>query len=308
MNTTSSRFQGIIPPIITPMKARDVLDIDGLERLIEKMIQAGVHGIFVLGTTGEAPSLSYALRRQMIEHSCRIIRGRVPVLVGITDTAFEESIHLAEHSAKHGVDALVVSSPYYAPLSQPELGEYLEHLITDLPLPLFLYNMPSHTKMMFEISTIRRVIHHEKIIGLKDSSANMCYYHQVLREARIHRPDWSVLVGPEELLAESLFVGGHGGVCGGANLFPNLFVKVYEAHKAGNYEEMQRLHHRIIEISSTLYKVGRYGSAFLKAIKGSLNLQGICEDYIAEPFHRFENNERELISEILKSHSDLLND
>lgn len=299
-------YRGIIPPIITPLKARDTLDVAGLERIIEKMICSGVHGIFVLGTTGEAPSLSYNLRRQMIAESARLIGDRVPMLVGITDTAFEESIHLANYSAETGAQALVISSPYYAPLGQAELGEYLEDLVEELPLPLFLYNMPSHTKMVFEIETIRRVIHHKKIIGLKDSSGNMCYFHQVLREAKLHRPDWSVLVGPEELLAESLFLGGHGGVCGGANLFPKLYVRLYEAHCAGDYALMQELHSRIIEISSTLYKVGRYGSAFLKAIKGALNLQGICGDYIAEPFHSFATTEREQIRKILEQHRDLL--
>jgi 4-hydroxy-tetrahydrodipicolinate synthase len=91
MNPTIPTFRGIIPPIVTPLRARDELDVAGLEKLIEYILAGGVHGLFVLGTTGEAPSLSYRLRRETIERTCRQVAGRVPVLVGITDTAFVEA-------------------------------------------------------------------------------------------------------------------------------------------------------------------------------------------------------------------------
>src|SRR5438105_15410474 len=92
---TAPKFHGIIPPIVTPLRARDELDEAGLEGLIEHILAGGVHGIFVLGTTGEAPSLSYRLRRAVIERTCRQVAGRVPVLVGITDTATAEAMPLA---------------------------------------------------------------------------------------------------------------------------------------------------------------------------------------------------------------------
>src|SRR3954463_12682381 len=91
--------RGIVPPIITPLKDRDTLDVAGLENLVSHMLVGGVHGIFALGTTGEAPSLSYRLRREMVERTCKLAAGRVPVLVGITDTSFVESVQLARHAA-----------------------------------------------------------------------------------------------------------------------------------------------------------------------------------------------------------------
>ncbi len=287
----SLQLRGIIPPIVTPLHARDELDVAGLEKLIEHILAGGVHGLFVLGTTGEAPSLSYRLRREMIERTCRQVAGRVPVLVGITDTAIVEAVHLAQFAAEAGAQALVLAPPYYFPNSQPELLEYVQHLAPELPLPLFLYNMPTHTKTIFEVETVRRALQIANIAGIKDSSANMIYFHQLIGLLR-ERPEWSLLIGPEELLAESVLLGGHGGVSGGANLCPRLYVEIYEAAKARDFDRAAALHSQVMRISSTLYRVGRYGSAFIKGVKCALHELGICDDFMAEPFHRFREEER----------------
>ncbi len=204
-----SPLRGIIPPLVTPLSARDTLDVAGLERLIERLFAGGVHGLFILGTTGEAPSLSYRLRRELIERTCELVGGRLPVLVGITDTAFVEALNLSQFAADAGAHALVLSAPYYFPNSQPELLEYLEHLAPELPLPSFLYNTPTHTKTIFEVETVRRAMQISNIAGLKDSSANMIYFHQLIGLLP-ERPEWSLLMGPEELLAEAVLLGGHG--------------------------------------------------------------------------------------------------
>ena len=206
-------FRGIIPPIVTPLRSRDELDAAGLERLIEHILAGGVHGLFVLGTTGEAPSLSYRLRRELIERTCRQVAGRVPVLVGITDTAIGEAVHLADFAANAGAQALVLAPPYYFPNSQPELLAYVQHLAPELPLPLFLYNMPTHTKTIFEVETVRRAMEIPNIVGLKDSSASMVSLQLSASASGLlpSRPEWSLLVGPEELLGESVLLGGHGG-------------------------------------------------------------------------------------------------
>jgi 4-hydroxy-tetrahydrodipicolinate synthase len=292
-------YRGIIPPIITPLIDRDTLDVAGLERLVEHMLAGGVHGIFALGTTGEAPSLSYRLRREMVERTCKLVNGRVPVLVGITDTSFVESVNLATHAAEQGAKAVVLSAPYYFPVGQPELIEYVEDLVPELPLPLFLYNMPTHTKVTFELDTVKRAMHLEKVIGLKDSSGNMVYFHQLLRELP-QRPDWSLLIGPEELLGESVLLGGDGGVSGGANLCPRLYVSLYEAALQNDVERVRQLHAQVMRISATIYKVGRHGSAFIKSVKCALSVLGICDDFLAEPFHRFREQERERVGTYLR--------
>ncbi|MDB4662760.1 dihydrodipicolinate synthase family protein, partial [Verrucomicrobiales bacterium] len=95
-------YTGIVPPMITPLTERDTLDVAGLERLVERLVDGGVSGIFILGTTGEAPSLSYRLRRELIQRTCDLVKGRVPVLVGITDTSLVESAALAESHKNWG--------------------------------------------------------------------------------------------------------------------------------------------------------------------------------------------------------------
>ncbi len=295
---TLPKYHGIIPPMITPLSGRDTLDVAGLERLIEHILTGGAHGLFLLGTTGEGPSHSYRLRKELVERSCRLVKGRVPVLVGISDTAFVESVNVARWAADAGADALVVAPPYYLPGGQPELQEYLSHLVPELPLPLFLYNMPSLTKVSFEPETVRRAMDEPRIIGIKDSSGNMTYFHR-LAALLSHRPDWALLMGPEELLPDAILAGGHGGVHGGANLFPALYVQLFEASRAGDLTRVRLLHAQVMTICEQLYHVGRHPSAFIKSLKCALSLLGVCDDFMAEPFARFHEPERRRVHEIL---------
>lgn len=291
-------IRGIIPPLVTPLSGRDTLDVAGLERLVEHLITGGVHGLFILGTTGEAPSLSYRLRRELIERTCRLVKGRVPVLVGITDTAFVESVNLAQYSAEKGASAVVTAPPYYFPAAPPELQQYIEDLVAEMPLPMFLYNMPGLTKVSFDIELVRRALDMPGICGVKDSSCDMIYFHRLIEVAR-QRPEWSVLVGPEELTAEAVLLGGHGGINGGANLHPRLYVKMYEAAAAQDLPLTRQLHTDVMKLAGSIYTVGRHKSAIIKGIKCGLSLLGICDDQMAEPFQRFNPPEREMIRERL---------
>ncbi len=293
----SLSFRGIIPPMITPLKGRDELDREGLERLVEHLLAGGVSGLFILGTTGEAPSLSYRLRRELIETVCRQVNGRVPVLTGITDTAFVESIALAQCAAEAGSEAVVLTTPYYFPAGQTELSDYVRNIVAELPLPLMLYNMPALTKVWFEIDTLKELADLEGIVGLKDSSGDLDYFGQAVGLKKI-RPDWSVLLGPEALLPEAMKLGGDGGVTGGGNAYPRLFADCYDACVAKDEAQIQKTQQRIQEFQK-LYEIGKYASRHIKATKCCLSLMGICDDFMAEPFHCFKAPERERVREIL---------
>ncbi len=293
-------LRGIIPPMVTPLLDRDTLDVPGLERLIEHILRGGVQGLFILGTTGEAPSLSHRLRRELVERTCRQVNGRIPVLVGITDTAFVESVQMACIAAEAGASAVVLAPPYYFPAGQAELVEYLEHLTPELPLPLFLYNMPSHTKLSFDLETVRQAAELPGIVGLKDSSASMIYFQRLLALFQ-DRPDFTLLVGPEELLSESVLLGGHGGINGGANFHPRLYVQLYEAARSRDLDRVAELHRQVMRISTGIYSVGRFGSSYLKGVKCALSLLGICSDFMAEPFHRFNPPERARVEQELRA-------
>lgn len=289
------RARGIVPPLVTPLRDTLALDDAGLERLIEHLIAGGVHGLFILGTTGEAPSLDIEMKRRIVELTCKRSKNRVPVFVGISDTAFIESLRLAEHAADCGASALVLAPPYYFPAGQPELLEYLEHLAPRLPLPLLLYNMPTMTKIVFEPDTVRQAFTIPGIIGMKDSSGSMAYLHRV-RDLLPTDCDVSLLVGSEELLGESVLFGFDGGVCGGANVFPRLYVALYEAAARGDLKTTLELHAKVIRQGRLLYGVGRFGSSAIKGIKCALSCLGICDDFMAEPFNRFHPAERAQIS------------
>ena len=298
ITTTFPPLSGIIPPMVTPLLDRDTLDVAGLEKLIEHILTGGVHGLFVLGTTGEAPSIGYRVRKELIAKTCKQVNRRIPVLVGITDTAFVESLDIARHSADCGAHAVVLAPPYYFPAGQPELLEYVEHLTAELPLPLMLYNMPMMTKVSFEPATVHRLTNNKKIIGVKDSSGDLAYFDQIMTTLK-QRPDWKIFMGPEALIPECIARGGHGGVSGGANLHPKLYVDLYNACVNRNQPEIARLIAQVRQLGE-MYAIGKHASAIIKAIKCALSLTGICSDVMAEPFSRFAGPEREKVRAMLE--------
>lgn len=280
-------LRGIVPPLVTPLLDNNTLDKQGLENLIEHVVAGGVHGVFILGTTGEAQSLGFGLRTEVIRHTARILKNRIPLLVGVSDTSIADSVSLAKIAAENGADAVVSAPPYYYATAQSELAEFYEQLVPQLPLPVFLYNMPTHTKVSFAPATISRIAENEQVIGFKDSSASGGYFQSVMYEMR-NRKDFSLFVGPEEMMAESVLLGAHGGVNGGANMFPKLYVDLYNAAAEKNVDKVRELQTKVMQISSSIYTVGSYGSSYLKGVKSALSVLGICNDFLAAPFNKFD--------------------
>ena len=296
MKTT---LRGIVPPIVTPLLDDNTLDIAGLERLIEHVVAGGVHGIFILGTTGESQSLGFSLRCEMIKESARILKNRIPLLVGISDTSIADSVALAKVAAENGADAVVSAPPYYYAAAQPELIDFYNVLLEQLPLPLFLYNMPMHTKTSFAPATIRKIAENPKVIGFKDSSASGGYFQSVMHEFR-DRPDFALFVGPEEMMGESVMMGAHGGVNGGANMFPKLYVELYKAAADKNVDKVRELHAKVMQVSASIYNVGTFGSSYLKGVKAGLNVLGICSDVLATPFTKFDEADKAKIRKAIE--------
>jgi 4-hydroxy-tetrahydrodipicolinate synthase len=292
-------IQGIIPPMITPLEDMNSLDVPGLEKLVEHILSGGVHGLFILGTTGEAQSLSYELRHELIERVCRQVGKRVPVLVGISDTSLVESMHLAEKAFAEGATAVVSAPPYYYAPAQQELIDFYQSLADVLPLPLFLYNMPSHVKVKIEPATLKAIAQHPNVIGLKDSSSDMVYFHSLIQIMK-DKEGFSLLVGPEELTAEAVLLGADGGVNGGANMFPSLYVNMYKAAKSRDLDTVLALQQQIMYISNSIYKIGKYGSSYLKGVKCTCSLLGLCSYYMALPFQQFNTPERLKVQKVLE--------
>lgn len=295
-------LRGIIPPMATPLASIDKLDLPGLERLIEHILRGGVHGLFILGTTGEGPALSYRLRRELIERVCEQVGGRVPVLVGITDSAYIESLQLAEVSAKAGASAVVAATPFYFRFGQSDILRLIESLAKDSSLPLFLYNQPELTKISFEPTTVARAAEIPNVVGVKDSGGKIGYIKQVLSMVGKSHPEFSVLVGSEKLLVEALLCGAHGGVTGGANIFPDLPVRLYQAFVDGRHQEMHELQAKIIEIGAPIWNIGEEAPTFLGRLKGALAVLGICGGLPSWPYRQITADEENKIAEHLKKY------
>ena len=289
---------GIIPPIVTPLISNTELDVKGLKNLTEHILSGGVHGVFVLGTTGEATNLDYGLRKELIYRTCEFVQKRVPVVVGITDTCLQGSLDIASAAKDAGADAVVISSPYYLPMSQNEFGYYLEDLVPQLTLPFLMYNMPSCTKMHMSVSTVRKA-KELGAIGIKDSSGNLPYLLSLIDEFR-DSPEFSLIAGTEMFIPETVMHGGHGAVAGGANIFPALFVEIYEASVNGDLEKIEFLKGKMLEIEEKIYNVGAHTSKYIKTIKSALSSLGICNDFVAMPFRRFDEVKRNRIKQNLK--------
>ncbi len=291
-------LKGIIPPIVTPLKSDTELDEKGLKNLIDHILGGGVHGVFLLGTTGEATNLSYELRKEFILKACEFVAKKVPVMVGITDTCLQGSIEIANAAKDAGADALVISAPYYLPISQNEFVTYLEDVVPLLPLPFLMYNMPSCTKMHMSANTVRRA-KELGAIGIKDSSGNLPYMLSLIEEFK-DSPEFAIIAGTEIFLPETIKAGGHGAVAGGANLFPALFVELYDASVNDDTEKIEQLREKLLLIEEKIYNVGAYSSKYIKTIKSALSAMGICNDYVAMPFHRFNSVKTNLIKQNIK--------
>ena len=291
------KIRGIIPPMVTPLLDNGTIDREGAKRIADNMIDAGVAAVFLLGTTGEAQSIAMHLRYEFVEFMCSHIAGRVPVLVAVTETSMEDSLSLAAHAKKCGAVAVVSAPPYYFPANQKELVCWYTALADACPLPVFLYNMPSKVKVSFDVSTVVELSKHPNIVGLKDSSGRLDYLKQLTGIFR--GTDFAVYMGPEELTAEAVLAGADGGVNGGANLYPRLFVEMFGKASAGqDVEDVQR---RIMHLSDSLYHFDPSSDAsFLRGVKCALGLKGVCSPYLAYPYRAYEGDTKENVRKVVE--------
>jgi dihydrodipicolinate synthase/N-acetylneuraminate lyase len=293
-------FRGLITPLATPLalsnRPEPSLDVPALERLIDHVINGGVHGIFLLGSTGEFASLGREMRDEIIRRTCAHVNRRVPVMVNVSDTAISETLGLADTAVEAGADTVVLAAPYYFAHSQDDLLRYVEQITEELTLPLFLYNIPPLTKNSFEPETVRRAADLPGVIGLKDSTGDPRYLEKTVELLR-DRPQFSILIGPEEMLLDAMQRGAHGGVCGGSNLNPKLFVELYNAISHGDMKRAGTLQETVKQMNRALYHTGFAGSSYLRGIKAALSLAGLCRPEPAPPYAPFSAAEYALLEE-----------
>ena len=288
-------FEGVITPMVTPLIDRENIDFKGLEKLLDHLINGGVSGVFLMGTTGEGTSISPRMRKDLIKYSVEYVKERVPVFVSIDDCCIEESLNMARYAKECGVTYLVSALPFYLGLTQKEIIDYYTTIADNVPLPLFLYNIPAQTKLMISVEAVKTLAKHPNIIGMKDSSGNGTYFNTLLAEIKAEYPNFTILVGPDEMLASTMALGGNGGVNSGSNLFPELYVNLFKACKAKDTERILKLQKLVMKVSTEIYSVDKSSVSFLKGLKAALFTEGLITDYICEPLQKVNNADLETI-------------
>lgn len=301
------KFTGLIPPMVTPLDEKRRLDKKGVANMVRHLVDGGVDGIFLLGTTGEGPHLSYAIRRELVKETCRLVKGRVPVLVGITETDLEDALVFAKDCKAFGAAGVVAAPPYYFKLTQAECVAWFMELADRSPLPVVVYDMPAHTDTVIEPATIAALAAHKNIVAMKDSSSVIALFNK-FRIALEHfqrgedapatvsarlapQKEFSLFMGPDEAMGEAVLLGADGGVCTGANLWPKAFKAMYLAAKAGDVEKVRRLQRFTTMSSYLLYGLGQGQIGFLKGVKAALAEMGLVQNVLAAPFAPFAGKE-----------------
>ncbi len=213
------------------------------------------------------------------------------MVVNVSETCFAHAQELTEHAARAGATAIALSPPCYFPLPQHDVLGYARRFSETASLPVFLYNVPQYAHNEFAPETVQELSQYSNIIGIKNSSGSLEYLKAV-RGSTGHRPDFAVLVGNEEKLLPALHAGAHGGVCGGANMFPSLYAQLYDAALEGSHSQAEALHELVVRITEAVYTIGPAQTNYLRGLKCALSLLGVCGDALAEPLQSFDASER----------------
>lgn len=235
MSEWKKLIKGIIPPIITPMNEDESVNETELRNQVKRLLEAGVHGIFPLGTNGEGYILSDKEKELILTVVVDEVKGQVPVYAGTGCIGTKETIKLSQTAQAIGVDVLSIITPSFAQASQEELAEHYEAVAKAVKLPIVLYNIPARTGNTIAPATVERLSHIDNIAGAKDSSGNFDHMLQYIE--RTKDEDFAVLSGNDSLILWNLLAGGTGGIAGCANVFPENMVKVYECFLAGELEK-----------------------------------------------------------------------
>jgi 4-hydroxy-tetrahydrodipicolinate synthase len=250
--------------------------------------------VFVLGTTGEGPSLPGAVKRELVERSSG---AGLPVLVGLIEASTDDALRLAELAAHAGASAVVLTPPFYFALTEGEAMGFLERVVPKLPLPVYLYNIPVFTKVRLEPHLVRAAAALSGVVGFKDSGGDV----ERLREVRRLVPELPVWWGPEETLIDALDAGAVGGITGGANFLPRVYVELVRAMRTGDRALVAELGAIVERVGRELYTIPGRAVGFVPGIKAALEVLGICGTATAEPLGPLSVAERERLANAAKS-------
>lgn len=231
-------IEGIVPALVTPFHDDESLDLDALERVIERVVSAGVHGVFVAGSQGEFWALTTSEQREVIAAAVAAVGGRVPVYAGVTALSTREAVERAVAAQAAGADALTLLPPFFVAPSERELAEHFRVVAGAVSLPIVLYNHPAKTGRPLSVPLVAELAEDPQFVAVKDSSASINSTSAYVTGM----PDgFSVLSGNDAQIAWALLAGADGAIASTANVAPELCVAIYDAVRASDIERARAL-------------------------------------------------------------------
>lgn len=289
-------IKGIIPPILTPLNDDETINESELRNQVNRMIDAGVHGVFACGTNGESYAFSHKEKVNIIKIVVDETKHRVPVYAGTGCVTTKETITLSKEAEELGADILSVIVPYFAAASQDELYEHYKSVACSVKIPVVLYNIPARTGNALAPATVARLAKDiPNIMGAKDSSGNFDNMKQYIELTQDIGKNFSVLSGNDSLILPALIFGGKGGIAGCANVFPRTMVEIYEAFIAGDIDRAKKVQDSI-RIFRNCFKYGN-PNTLVKIAAGLLgNNVGPCR----RPFNKVTDEGMSVLKKTLE--------
>ncbi|MEV6055920.1 dihydrodipicolinate synthase family protein [Streptomyces sp. NPDC052107] len=294
---------GVVPPVCTPLTPEREVDVPSLLGLVDHLVEGGVHGLFLLGSTSEAAFLTDRQRRQVVEAVVAHVGGQLPILAGAIDMTTPRVLdHVAAVTAA-GADAVVVTAPFYARTHRSEIVHHYRRIAAASEVPVIAYDIPVavHTKLPADV--VLGLAADRVLAGIKDSSGDLAAFREIVTGSRVH-PGFSVLTGSELIVDSALALGADGAVPGLANVDPHGYVRLYRMCRAGDWEGAREEQERLCALFGmvTVGDPARMGggSSALGAFKAALHLRGIIDCAVtAEPQVPLSGEEAERVGKFL---------
>lgn len=288
-----TKHHGAVVPLVTPATAAGEVDEAALDKLIDFQLAGGVEGIFVLGTTGEGPSVPRASRLRMVERTVARVRHRALVYAGIGDTCFADSVLAARQYFRSGVDAVVAQPPVYFPLQPQELLGYFTSLLAAVEGPLILYNIPATTRASIPLEVLEKLVGHPRLAGFKDSENDSKRLEELLRRFG-DAPDFSIFIGVGAFMAQGLKLGAEGIVPSVGNLIPDACHRLCAGAARGDWAQAECDGERLAAVAG-LYQKNRTLGQSLAGLKAALQFKGLCSSHVFPPLLTLTGPELETI-------------
>ena len=279
MKKTDS-IRGVVVPMVTPFTQEGDVDTTAVAHITEHIVSAGA-SVFVLGTTGEGPSIHPTERIRLIEAVIEQTDGRKLIFAGISDDCLDVSIQQARQYAELGVDLVVAHLRRYFPLTDNEMAQYFLTLADHVPVPLILYNMPITTKMSLPLGVIEPLSRHPNIAGIKDSENDRDRLSDSMKQWR-GRQDFRHLTGCTALSYTALSQGAHGIVPSPGNLTPSLYCQLYDAVQKGRFEEAKQMQTCSDDMTAMFFG-NRTLCHSLPILKAMMHAREFCDPHVLPP-------------------------